>query len=286
MRLGSALPFVLDRHYPVVRPDFPLITVLYLLRMQDLAAVPLTSANDECKAVFGFSSLERLAKMGQRRFASFVQGPCGNASGRLNCFTLDQELAEVLDSFKSRRLGVAAVRGPNSYGRFSLVTLADVLRLYENGLIDTDLVVEDVASPIFSMPAGTSVREALRAMFKHQFRRIFVSRDGCYISDRSIVDYDLGPLGLDSLVYEPRRDPLATPISKLWSVAPVPVGRKTNLREAARKLRERRAECLVMPGDKIVTPWDLVMKPWLSGKLVIADGTEKFATARPSPRRH
>ena len=284
MRLGSALPFVLNRQRAIVKPDFPLITVLYLLRMQDLAGVPLTSDNNECKAVFGFSSLERLVRMGHRRFASFVQEPCVKASDRLDSLTVDQELGELLDSFKSTKLGCAALRSSHSRRKWSLVTLADVLTLYGTGLIRTDMVAEDVASPIFAMPGDASIREALETMLEHQYRRIFVEREGCYISDRSIIDYILSPEGLDSLVFEPRRDPLAAPMTELWSTGPVAVGQRTNLGDAALKLQKHGAECLVVRGGKVITPWDLVMKPWLAGKLLVAEETEAVATAPARPR--
>ncbi len=286
MRLGSALPFVLERQRAIVKPDFPLITVLYLLRMQDLAAVPLTSDNDECRAVLGFSSLEKLVTMGHKRFASFVQGPCVKASDRLDSLTADQELGELLDCFRSRKLGCAGLRASGSRGRPSLVTLGDVLRLYDTGLLKTDMTAEDVASPIFSMPGDTPVRDALETMFERQYRRIFIEGDGCYVSDRSMIDYILNPESLDSLVYEPHRDPLVTPIGELWSAGPVAVGQRTNLGEAALKLQKHGAECLVIRGGKVITRWDLVMKPWLAGKLVVAEEPESVATAPPRPRSH
>src|SRR5271169_2680784 len=137
LRLGTAFPSILDRRYPIVRPEFPLIIVLNLLRIQDLAAVPLTSDKGECRAVAGYSSLSKLVTLGHARFASFVRGPCGKASDRVDCFTVDQELEKLLDCFKSRGFGFVAVRNPDSHGWLSLATLADVIWLYESGLIKT-----------------------------------------------------------------------------------------------------------------------------------------------------
>lgn len=269
--VDSVFPRILDRRYAVVRPNFPLITVLYLLKLQELAAVPLTSDNrNESRAVFGFSCLEQMVKMGPERFASFLQEPCERAANQLNFLTTDRDLGDLLDSFSTRRTGFVVVRAPDSNGRRSLVTLADVLKLYANRTIRTDLMTQDVASSIFPMPGSASVREALQAMLDHHYRRVFVSEDGCYISDRTIMDHILDPWALAELQEDPRQDSLATPIDELWSVSPIPVGHRVNLRDAAMKLREHRGGCLVTQGGKVITPWDLVMKPWLSGELVIA----------------
>ncbi len=272
MRLDSAFPHAFDRQYAVVRPSYPLITVLYLLKIQELAAVPLTSGKrDENRAVFGFSCLEKLVKLGPARFASLLRKPCEGAADELDCLTTDQQLSELLGSFKARRLGCAVVRTPGPYGRRTLVALSDVLRLYEKGLIKTDMVTEDVASPIFSMRGSSTIREALQAMFRHKFRRVFISDDGRYISERTVINYILNPLALVGLDEEPPADHLAAPISRLGTVAPIPIGPRLSLSAAASKLRKRGGECLIMNGDAVVTPWDLVMKPWVSGRLTIGE---------------
>ena len=284
LRLGTAFPSILRKTFPVVEPDFPLITVMYLLQIQDLPAVPLTSDTGENRAVFGFSVLERLVMMGQKRFAAFVQGPCRNASEPLDSFTVDQDIHELLDYFKSKRLAFAAVRGSKSYQKPTMISLTDVLNLYDRGLVKTDITAEDVASPVFSMPANTPIREALLAMFKRKYRQIFVAGEGCYVSDRSIIDYVLSPTGIDSILYESDKDPLSTPIGKLWSIAPAEVGRQMSLHEAAVTLQEKRSGCLMVEGAGVVTPWDLVMKPWLSGKLIIADERKGMVSGRPRVR--
>jgi CBS domain-containing protein len=271
-QLASAFPHAFDRQYAVVKPSYPLITVLYLLKIQELAAVPLTSGKrDENRAVFGFSCLEKLVKLGPTRFASLLRRPCEGVADELDCLTTDQDLGDLLDSFKARRLGCAVVRAPGPYGRRTLLTLSDVMRLYERGLIKTDMVAQDVASPIFSMPGDTSIRDALQAMFRHQFRRVFISDDGRYISERTVINHILNPLALVGLDEEPPADHLAAPIGRLESVAPIPTGPHLPLKDAATKLRKRGGDCLIMNGDEVVTSWDLVMKPWISGRLVVGE---------------
>lgn len=273
MRLDSAFPDILDRHYAVIKPSYPLITVLFLLKIQELAAVPLTSGKeDERRAVFGFSCLERFVKLGPARFASLLRGSCERAANELDSLTMDQELGELLDSFKKRGLGFAVLRSPSTYRRRTLVTLLDVLQLYERGLIKSDMLVGDVASPVFSMSGDTPLREALQAMFNRKYRRIFISNDGYYISDRTVIDYILNPAGLVELDEEPPVDHLDTPISRLPSFAPIPITPRLNLKEAAAKLRKSRGGCLIMNGSEIVTSWDVAMKPWIAKRAVMSRG--------------
>ncbi|MGA2666336.1 MAG: CBS domain-containing protein [Nitrososphaerales archaeon] len=239
------------------------------MSIKDMAAVALTSDNkNESRVVFGFSCLEQLVKMGPSRFASFLNEPCEDAAVQLGIVTTDQDLGDLLDSFSERRLGFALVRAPDANGKRNLVTLGDILKLYEGGLMGTDAVAEDVASPIFSMRGGTTAREALRAMFDRHYRRVFVSDTGCYVSDRTMIESLLSPAALDGLHEEPGRDSLGTPISELWSVAPIPIEPHASLRDVAMKLRRQRGDCLIA-GGTLITPWDLVMKPWLSGQLAI-----------------
>lgn len=283
MRLDAAFPDIVNRTYAIVKPSFPLITVLYLLRIQELAAVPLASeGKDGCSVVFGFSSLERLIEIGAKRFASLLQRPCGYASKRIDCLSADQDLGELLDSFEAQNLGVAAVREDSSTRR-SLVTLADVIELYERGSIRSDMVVEDVASPIFAMSGETSVRDAVQAMFEHRCRRIFVCGEEGYITERSVINYILSPWALVDYGREGQKDPLNAPIGKLMRVAPVSVSPRLGLREGALKLGEQKSGCLVLRGEeKVVTPWDLTLKPWTSGGLVVSRPRSDSST----PRHH
>jgi hypothetical protein len=268
LKIGSAFPRILERRYPLVRPEYPLLTILYLLRMKEVDAVPITYADEKKnRAVFGFSSLPRFMALGPRHFGSLLNEPCEDVSEDLAYLGVDEDLESLLDAFGSRRLGFALVHGVGKdRDRRSLVSLTDVLGLYLRKVIRARMKVEEVSTPTFSMPGSASIRSALGEMFRHRYRRVFVSGRE-FVSDRSVLSYVFSPVSLDRLGQD--RDVLSTPIDSLEMTSAITVSPGTSLMTAALKLRVDRGQCLLMSGGRVATPWDIVMKPWQSGKLAV-----------------
>jgi CBS domain-containing protein len=270
LKLDSAFPHILERQYPVVKPDYPLLAVLYLLRMKDVDAVPIvTQRGTRGRAVFGFSSLPKLVTLGPARFDRLLRGPCEEASDTLVSLSVEEDLESLLETFNSSGLGVALVRGTGSDKRTGLVSLADVLRLYSSGAIRTDITTEDVGTRIFSLPRNTPIRRALQEMFRHSYRRIFLPGERTYVSDRGVMGYIFSPVVLEEIGNHPHEDILAAPLDEAEKETPLVVAPGTAVKMAALKLQGDRGGCLVTRGDKVITPWDVVMKPWLSGRLTI-----------------
>jgi CBS domain-containing protein len=266
LKIRTAFPHILGRKYPVVKPEYPVLTVLYLLRMQDVAAVPLLGRTGEPRALFGFSSLSRLLALPPGRFAAFLAEPCGNASEKLESVGADDDLESLLEAFEDRRLGVACIKGDGPDER-SLVTLGDVLELFSKNWLRASATLEEVASPVFSVPTDTTIRKGIEEMFSRRIRRLFLAK-GSYVSDRSIMDRVFSPLVLDSVAADPATDVLAAPLGSLRKDAPLRVRPGTAFKAAAAKLRGEGLQCLLVDGG-VVTQWDLVMKPWMSGSLSI-----------------
>jgi CBS domain-containing protein len=268
LKIRTAFPHVLDRQYPSVKPDYPLLTILYLLRIKEIDAVPIDYADGrKNRAVFGFSSLPRFMTNGPKGFTKLLEEPCERASDELASVTIDDDLESLLDTFASRRLGFALVHGVGAAERQrSFVSLTDLLELYGRKTISTDLLIKDVATPIFSMPRTTSIRSALRAMFRRRYRRVFISERE-FVSDRSVMEHVFSPFILEQAGWDPGRDVLGAPIDRLEKLAPLVAGPRTSLRTAAFKLKGDRGQCLIVGGDKVATPWDVIMKPWIARKL-------------------
>ena len=270
MKIRTAFPHILDRQYPSVKPDYPLLTILYLLRIKDIDAVPITYADErKDRAVFGFSSLPKFMAMGTKGFADLLKEPCELASDELPSLAVDEDLESLLDAFASRRLGFALVHGLGaSKGRVSFASLTDILGLYGRRAISTGMLLGEVTTPIFSMSRTSSIRSALQAMFRNRYRRVFVSERE-FVSDRSVMEHVFSPFTLEQMQWDFGRDVLGTPIDKLDKATAMVAGPRTSLRTAAIKLGEDRGQCLVVGGGGVATPWDVVMKPWLARKLTV-----------------
>jgi len=271
VKIGSAFPSLLAKGRLPIKPTYPLLTVLNLLRMNDIAAVPLFEGPTDRRAVSGFSCLPMIMKMSKKAFQSFLEGPCERGSTELDSFGLDDDLESLLETFKKRRLGISLVSGPvDGELCVSLLSLNDLLSLYQTKQFSSDLVVEDVASPIFSLPGRTTVRKALATMLRLSHRTVFISGDRKYISDRTIIDRIFDPSFLDPFHDGPLKRAFDTQIGSLIKTAPIEVGARTSLKAAALQVRSKWVTSLTIRSrEEVVTPWDLIMKPWQGGNLTI-----------------
>jgi len=272
LKIGAAFPRILDRWYPTIRPTYPLLTILNLLRMEDVAAVPLAEGPESRRAVFGFSSLPKLLKLPPESFDEFLEGPCERASDSLESVSVDDELDALLAAFKKRKLGLCFVRGRvNDEMATSLLSLNDVLRLYKTKRISSRLHVEDVASKISSMPESTPIRQALPAMFRLRHRTVFLSEKRRYVSDRSVIDRVFSPDSLERLRERSEDGVLDASIGSLQQLAPMEVAATTGLQAAAAHIKSDWGPCLtIQDANLLVTAWDIVMKPWDAGLLTIS----------------
>ena len=129
------------------------------------------------------------------------------------------------------------------------------------------MTVEQVASPIFSMPKDSTLKTVLQEMFDHRFRRMFVDGENSLITDRRIIGYIFSAARLTESTKKPETL-LDAKLGDLERMEPIPISSQTNIKKAASSMKDAIEECLIC--DKgVVTPWDLVMKPFINGKLVI-----------------
>ena len=268
MKIREAFPKVFERAYPAIDPATPMFSVLPLLRFHEIDAIPLSSFDSSKKqrAVFGYSSLARILLVNPRRFEEFLKQPCEEVSDQLSVVDARGPLSRLLDAFLSARFGFARVVEKRGVG--GLLTLGDVQGLYESGAIRTRLRAEDVASRIFSLPPGTTLRAALNEMFRRRNRRVFISGTTEFVWDRAIIEHLFSPAFLAEYEKGATEDVLGGPISEVEAISALEAHGGMKLEEAADILTERRGQCLVFD-DKVVTPWDVVMKPWEARALKI-----------------
>ncbi len=227
----------------------------------------MTDSERRRRAVYGYSSLARLLRMNPKSFTKFLRQPCVSVSDVLATVDATDGLKKVFRTFERTRFGFAWVEDGDNPGGF--VGLHDLLGLYETGAIRSELRIGEVASPIFSIPAATSLRDALSTMFAHRYRRMFFSAQSGFISDRTVIERIFSPAVLQSYS-NGSGDVLKIPALEVDRLQPRSASSELTIARAARELHERPGQCLVCERG-VVTPWDLVMKPWLSKALVIAE---------------
>ena len=256
-----------EKAYPAVDPTTPMLSVLPLLRFHEIDVLPLSfDAGRRQKGVSGFSCLARLMKVRPEEVASLLKQPCEVVSEPLAIIRADSSLSSLLNMFQRRRYGFARV--VESKGAGALLTLPDVLGLYQDGTLRSSLRLDDVGSNAFSMPSKSTIREVLGEMFDRRIRRVFVSRTRGFIWDRSIIEHLSSPAVLARMTHRGFGDLLEMPVSGIGTITAKEARGRMQLREAAALLKAEPGQCLVFNG-KVVTPWDLVMTPWKKGELKV-----------------
>lgn len=239
------------------------------MRFHEIDALPITVTDSERRrrAVYGYSSLARLLRMSPKSFAKFLGQPCLSVSDVLATVDATDGLKKVFRTFERTKFGFAWVEDGDNPGGF--VGLHDVLGLYETGAIRSELRIGEVASPIFSIPAVTSLRDSLSMMFARRYRRMFFSPESGFISDRTIIERIFSPAVLQSYS-DGSGDVLQIPALEVERLHPKSVSSELTVAQGARELHAKPGQCLVCEKG-VVTPWDLVMKPWSSKALIIAE---------------
>jgi hypothetical protein len=241
-----------------------MVSALPLLRFHEIDALPLTfDSRVKNRGLFGFTCLARILSLGPGGFSGFLNQACEDVSEPFATVQAGSAISRLLDTFLKTRFGFARVVEKNGVG--ALVTLDDALGLYE-GSVKSSLAVSRVASTIFDVTGGTTLRRVLQEMFSRRIRRVFVSGKSGFVWDRSIIEYLFSPSVLANAARDPLADPLETPVARLGSTRAMEIRAETPLREAASMLRAERGQCLVFDG-KVVTPWDVLLKPWKAGRL-------------------
>jgi len=267
MKIGEALPHVFNRTYPVLEPGTQMLLAVSLLRFHQIDALPIGFKKLEKKryAVFGYSTLSKLLQTQPSEYGKFLEQSCETAALELSVIPDTREVESLLKTFKSIKFGFAWMEGKFEAGGFA--SLRDLLTLYEKGIISTDMSVGEVASPIVSLAANTSLRDTINEMFNRRFRRMFVGGTSKVISDRRIIGYIFSSSKLTEVSKKPQTL-LDANLGDLDAMNPEKVSAKSKIKHAATVMRAQIEECLVCEKG-VLTPWDLVMKPWLEGKLEI-----------------
>jgi hypothetical protein len=213
------------------------------------------------EVVGGYNILTGLVQALPTNIRSYIMSECGSISMRLHVIRYDATLSDLLSRFIETRFGLAFVHkagGP-------LISLSDLLHLYDKGFIDTHLTCNDVASPRFHLPSDATLKEALEEMIGRRIRRVFVNDSSAFISDRTAIDYIFSPEGIRVL----RGELYTTRIREIRMMDATPVTGDLPLKKGARLLLRDKGKCLLCETG-VVTPWDCLVKPFQMNALSTA----------------
>jgi CBS domain-containing protein len=213
----------------------------------------------------GYSILEGLIKKNPRGYYKWFFEPCGSHSLPIRTLKADQSLGDLLDLFKESGFGYAAIA---EGGLRAMVGLTDMLRLYDDGTIKTDLVSKDVASRPFGVSAKTTLKTAIAQMFRRRVRKLVIGGRSAMVSDREVISFIFSPRQLE----QTRKSPKSMLEAKVEEARPFEaegVENLTPIRDVARRLLVSEGNTLFCERG-LITPWDAVMKPWAMGRLVLS----------------
>lgn len=266
MKVGEALPNIFRRTSVVLEPGTQMLLAASLLRFHQIDALPIGFEPKQKKkfAVFGFSCLSKLLETPPAEYKKFLELPCESASLELSTVDVVDSVESLLKVFERTKFGFAWVES-DKLGGFA--SLRDLLELYGNGILGSNMSVEQVASPIFSMPASSRLSDVLQEMFSHKFRRIFVDGRNSVVTDRRIIGYLFSASRLTEISKNPEKL-LDAQLGDLDKTEPIRVNNESTVKEAALSMKDAVEECLICDSG-VVTPWDIVMKPLKSGNLVV-----------------
>jgi len=272
-KLGKLFQYVFSRTTPVVEADSPTMVGASLLRFHPVDAALLlikdlkpARVNSRCLFVSGHSVLAGLVKRNPGDYYKLMFEPCSRSVVGIESLSIDHNLRDLLNLIKETRFGFTTVADGEVV---SLVGLLDVVRLYTNGDMETDTVVEDVASPPFYSPRGATLKTAIDKMFERRIRRVFIDGTRAFVSDRELISFIFSPRRLEDARNSPN-SVLEPGIEEVGPIDAEEVDDAMPVRDAARLIAQKPGTTLLC-GKGVVTPWDLVIKPWTIGRLVLGE---------------
>lgn len=217
-------------------------------------------------AISGYSILSKLLQTTSKDYEAVLSAPCVDKSLSVGEVTSEDDIVSLLHVFDASSFGYALSEDQKTRNFNGIVSLTDLLRLYLNGEIESDMIAREVASyPVFSLPKNTTIKDTIEQMILQKLRRIRISDTHEMVSDREILKF----LFNADRIFSWRKGHFGLfdgSLHHIQTFTPPWVDSDMDLKSAAKALLESKRDC-VFCKDGIVTPWDLIMKPWRARRL-------------------
>lgn len=245
------------------------VEALALMQKSDFESLVVDPIDNQRPLVFsGYSVMSKLLDTKPSGYAQFLKSSCLLYCLSSGTISKDSDIPSLLHVFESTTFGFSMVHDEINQ-IFSKISLNDLLPLFNQDLLSSDLLVDEVASsPVFSMSRGSRIVECMAEMESRKFRRIKVANSSSIISDKEVLSYLFNEPRLERIAKVPQHLLDGTledldPVHAEW------IDGRANISKAANYMTDYKHQFLLT--DKgIVTPWDLVIKPWRLGNLKIS----------------
>ena len=267
--LEEAFPRIFSRSSPSIENSSFLFIAASLLRFHIIEAAMVVVdgrrpmlVDGKVAFISGYPILTMLQKTEPEEVYKSLFEPSAKYTIVVKPMKPGDSLRDLLLVFQESKFGFTTVTEGEMY---AMVGLSDVLGLYKQGMLGTDLTARDVASKLVSVEPGTKVKDALNVMLEHRIRRVFIKGTNKFVSDREIVSHIFSPRQLEEI----KRAPSSTLEGSVLDVGPAEatmIEGDTSLKDAASLVVQSQGGALTCD-EGVVSPWDMVMKPFAAGHL-------------------
>lgn len=279
MKIKQAFHEVLSQKLPRLQTSTSTREAISMLKSSRWNALcvesPATGHSKEAEerrrplAVSKYSILSNLINTQPSHYDRFMDSPCSESALLIGSASENDDIVSLLHVFESSTLGYSAIVNAE-HKLIGLLSIVDVLQLYENNIFTSDLFIADVASsPIFGLRPETPLRKAVNAMVTRKFRRILIEGTKKIVSDSDIIDF-LFEVDESKKVKFLSNKLLDGNLSDVHAQEPPTIRPNEPIASVAKIIADAYHNCL-LTDSSITTPWDIVLKPWRLGRLRIAE---------------
>ena len=239
------------------------------MRTDSYEVLLIEPVDNERPLVFsGYSVVSKLVDMKPSEYGAFLQSPCLLYCLSAGTVYKESDLVSLFHVFESTTFGFSMIHD-EADRIFGKITVRDLLNLFQDGFLSSDLKVEDVVSaPVFSMSKGARVIDCLREMESRKYRKIKIMGTTSVVSDTLIFSHVFDEKRLQRISKTPQHL-LDDTLEDLETAQGTWISGKKRISEAA-KLLAKSEQGYLLVDEGIVTPWDLIIKPWRMGNLRIS----------------
>jgi CBS domain-containing protein len=261
LKIAHALPDIFKRGYPTIDETATLREAASLLTINKIDALPIRASaksggekDRQYVAISGRGTLSALAK-DPSNFISLLDQPSISVAQTLPVVSAEEDLSRLFEAFSTSQFGFAYVLLNNKERAF--VSLRDLIPLYRNGVIETSLLLQQVAlNKKFAMPSDSTLLHVVLTMIREGHRRVFVDDSESLVTDRMIIRF------LSSPAEKNAREPLQARLSDINPVRAKYVYNDLGLKEAMEIFESLEEECIVCNDNIVATLWDATITPW------------------------